>query len=262
MTRSAITGSDTPTVRRVAPAGLASGPRKLNVVGVPSWLRTGAAKRIAGWNRWAKQNPMPTSRTQRATPSGPRSMTTPSASSTSTDPHFDDAARPPCLATRAPAAAVTTAAMVDTLTVPAPSPPVPHVSTSGRIEIGEVDVLGELEHRAHQRGELAGGLALGAQADGERGDLRIGRVARQDLRHGLLDEVIREVLAPEQTPDDVGPQRCVHPPDATGDDRGRRPARGRANSSAPTTRSCGAGARGGAVRARRARPRRPASPGP
>ena len=31
----------------------------------------------------------------------------PSDSSTSTDPHFDDAARPPCFATRAPEAAVT-----------------------------------------------------------------------------------------------------------------------------------------------------------
>ena len=101
------------------------------MVGVPSWLRTGAAKRMAGWKRWAKQKPMPTSRTQRATPSGPRSITTPSVSSTSTDPHFDDAARPPCLATRAPDAAVTIAAMVETFTVPAPSPPVPQVSTSG-----------------------------------------------------------------------------------------------------------------------------------
>ena len=145
------------------PAGLASGPRKLKVVGVPSSRRTGAAKRIAGWKRWAKQKPMPTSRTQRPTPSGPRSMTTPSDSSTSTDPHFEDAARPPCFATRAPAAAVTIAAMVDTFTVPAPSPPVPQVSTSGTVEIGEVDVLGEVEHGAHERGQLGCGLALGAQ---------------------------------------------------------------------------------------------------
>ena len=133
------------------------------MVGVPSSRRTGAAKRIAGWKRWAKQKPMPTSRTQRATPSGPRSMTTPSDSSTSTEPHFDDAARPPCFATVAPAAAVTIAAMVDTLTVPAPSPPVPQVSTSGAVDVGEVDVLGELEHRAHERRELGGGLALGAE---------------------------------------------------------------------------------------------------
>ncbi len=101
------------------------------MVGVPSSRRTGAANRIAGWKRCEKQNPIPTSRTQRPTPSGPRSITTPSASSTSTEPHLDDAARPPCLATRTPAAATTMAAMVDTLTVPAPSPPVPQVSTTG-----------------------------------------------------------------------------------------------------------------------------------
>ena len=71
------------------------------------------------------------SRMQRATPAGPRSTTTPSASSTSAEPHCDDAARFPCLATRAPAAAATSAAMVDTLTVPDRSPPEPHVSTSG-----------------------------------------------------------------------------------------------------------------------------------
>ena len=52
-------------------------------------------------------------------------MTTPSASSTSAAPHADDAARLPCLTIRAPAAAATIVPMVDTLTVRAPSPPVP-----------------------------------------------------------------------------------------------------------------------------------------
>ncbi len=99
MTRSAMAGSDTPTTWRVTRAGLASGPRKLNVVGMPSSLRAGPTKRIAGWNFWAKQNPMPASSMQRATPSGPRSMTTPSSSSRSAEPHADDAARLPCFAT-------------------------------------------------------------------------------------------------------------------------------------------------------------------
>ena len=53
----------------------------------PAW-------RIAGWKRGAKQNPIPTSATQRATPAGPRSMVTPSASRTSADPQTDDDARP------------------------------------------------------------------------------------------------------------------------------------------------------------------------
>jgi len=52
-------------------------------------------------------------------------MTTPSASSTSAEPHADDAARLPCLIIRAPAAAATIVPMVDTLSVRAPSPPVP-----------------------------------------------------------------------------------------------------------------------------------------
>ena len=154
-TRSAIAGSDTPSTCRRTPAGLASGPRKLNVVGAPSSRRTGAAKRMAGWKRCAKQNPMPASRTHRATPSGPRSITTPSASSTSVEPHCDDDARPPCLATRGtgggrddrrhrrhvhrPGAVAPGAARVDGRTV----------------EVSEVDALGELEHRAHEGRELA-----------------------------------------------------------------------------------------------------------
>ena len=52
-------------------------------------------------------------------------MITPSASSTSAAPHADDAARLPCLTIRTPAAAATIVPMVDTLTVRAPSPPVP-----------------------------------------------------------------------------------------------------------------------------------------
>src|SRR5256885_594329 len=66
---------------------------------------------------------------QRATPSGARSIFTPSCSSTSAEPHIDDAARLPCLATRAPHAAATIAASVEMLKVARPSPPVPHVSS-------------------------------------------------------------------------------------------------------------------------------------
>src|SRR5579875_1225054 len=56
---------------------------------------------------------------------GGRSMTTPSASSTSAAPQAEEAARLPCLAIRAPAAAATIVPMVEMLTVCAPSPPVP-----------------------------------------------------------------------------------------------------------------------------------------
>ena len=65
-------------------------------------------------------------------PSGPRSITTPSSSSTSAEPHCDDAARLPCFATRTPAPATTSAAIVEMLNVCERSPPVPQVSMSGR----------------------------------------------------------------------------------------------------------------------------------
>ena len=74
---------------------------------------------------------MPTSVTTAAWRSGGRSSTTPSASSTSAAPQAEDAARLPCLTTRAPAAAATIAAMVETLTVLARSPPEPTTSTAG-----------------------------------------------------------------------------------------------------------------------------------
>ena len=128
--RSAIDGSATPIISRRTPAGLASGPRKLNAVGIPSSRRGGPAWRIAGWKRGAKQNPMPASATHRATSSGPQSMRTPSASSTSAAPVDDDAARLPCLHTRPPAPATTSADSVDTLMVWARSPPVPTMSTA------------------------------------------------------------------------------------------------------------------------------------
>src|SRR5579872_700289 len=71
---------------------------------------------------------MPACSMHRATPSGARSTLTPSASRTSAEPQRDDAARLPCLATRAPHAAATIAASVEMLNVAMPSPPVPHVS--------------------------------------------------------------------------------------------------------------------------------------
>ena len=77
-----------------------------------------------------KQKPIPASSMQRATAAGGRAISTPSASSTSAEPVREDAARPPCLQTGTPAPATTRAAMVETLMVPARSPPVPQVSTS------------------------------------------------------------------------------------------------------------------------------------
>src|SRR5216683_3186053 len=107
-----------------------TGPSTLNTVRRPRSLRGTAAKRNDGWKIGAKRNPMPASSMHLATPSGCRSIFTPSCSRTSADPHIDEAARFPCLATRAPHAAETIAASVEMLNVASPSPPVPHVSSS------------------------------------------------------------------------------------------------------------------------------------
>ena len=56
------------------------------------------------------------------------SIRMPSASRTSADPDRDVIARLPCLATGTPAAAATSAAVVEMLNVPLPSPPVPTTS--------------------------------------------------------------------------------------------------------------------------------------
>ena len=61
--------------------------------------------------------PMPVSARQVATWSGVSVMQAPSASITSADPEVDDTLRPPCLATRAPAAAATNIEAVEMLKV-------------------------------------------------------------------------------------------------------------------------------------------------
>ena len=58
-------------------------------------------------------------------------MCTPSASNRSALPQRLETERLPCLATRTPHAASTSAATVETLNVCARSPPVPHVSNTG-----------------------------------------------------------------------------------------------------------------------------------
>src|SRR5262249_22381362 len=74
--------------------------------------------------------PMPVVAIDRATCSGVNMMFVPSASRTSALPDFDDTERPPCFATRAPAAAATNIDAVEILNVCDASPPVPTMSTS------------------------------------------------------------------------------------------------------------------------------------
>src|SRR5579863_1302354 len=128
-----ISGSNTPTAWAEGRAGLATGPRKLKTVGTPSSLRVGPAYRSAGWYNGANRNAAPMVSASSAVAAGGRSMTTPSASRTSAAPQAEEAARLPCLTIRAPAAAATIVPMVETLTVRAPSPPVPTRSVTSPV---------------------------------------------------------------------------------------------------------------------------------
>ena len=99
------------------------------MVRTPSSRRIGATFFMAGWWLGANIKPTPTSSIQRAIASGARLMCTPSASITSALPLLLLTLRPPCLLTRAPAAAATNMEQVEMLKVCEPSPPVPTMST-------------------------------------------------------------------------------------------------------------------------------------
>ena len=120
---------NTPATCARAPAGFVSGPSRLNAVCPFSSLRALIACRIAECAAGAKKNPIPILSTASPIRSSGTSIRTPSASSTSADPARELIDRFPCFATRAPAPAATSAAHVEMLNVPRPSPPVPHVST-------------------------------------------------------------------------------------------------------------------------------------
>src|SRR5262245_17445857 len=119
---------NTPTIWRLTPAGLDSGPSRLKIVRVPSSTRVGPTFFMAGWWAGANMKPMPASLMQRLTASGVSSMLTPSAPSTSAAPEREESARLPCLATGTPAPATMKAAQVEMLNEPDASPPVPTTS--------------------------------------------------------------------------------------------------------------------------------------
>src|ERR1700710_1790032 len=121
---------NTPTICRLTPGGLDSGPSRLKIVRVASSTRVGPTFFIAGWCEGANMKPIPASVTQRPTCSGLMSILTPSEDSTSAAPERDDSARLPCFATGTPQPATMKEAQVETLTEPEPSPPVPTTSTA------------------------------------------------------------------------------------------------------------------------------------
>ena len=205
----AIRRSAHPTSWAAGRAGLASGPRMLNTVATPSSRRATPAWRMPGWKSGAKQNTMPASARQSPTAAGGRSTATPSASSTSAEPAAELAARFPCLTTGAPAAATTTALIVEMLTVCDRSPPVPQVSTTAPVPARSSHRCGVIEHRLHEAGDLGRSLALGAQRDEEAGELDVGGVAGHHAVHGPGAVVGTEVVAAQQRRGEVGPGALV-----------------------------------------------------
>ena len=161
--------------RRARPAGLASGPRTLNTVRVPSSWRTGAAWRIAGWCTRANMKPKPCSSIEAAIRSG---------GSSSDEPELlEDVGRAAGRARGAVAVlrdrcsrrrgderrggrdverARAVAARADDVDDRRPR----------RDDRDEV-----LAHRLREAGDLVDGLALGAKAHQQRADLRRRRLA-------------------------------------------------------------------------------------
>jgi hypothetical protein len=103
---------------------------------------------------------------------------TPSASRTSALPHRLETLRLPCLATRTPHAATTSAAAVEMLNVPDWSPPVPHVSNTAPGRRATGTALARIVRAKPD--EFLGSLALHREADQQAADLRGGRLAPHD----------------------------------------------------------------------------------
>ena len=102
----------------------------LNTVRKPSSLRMAPTYFMEVWYFWAKKKHMPTSCSSSTHFSGLCWMFTPRASRQSAVPHWEEAARLPCLATFTPPAAATKAEVVEILKLCALSPPVPTISKS------------------------------------------------------------------------------------------------------------------------------------
>ena len=128
---SVSSGRGTPTSCRVAPAGLVSGPSRLNAVRTPSSLRVGAGVPHRRMKR-RREEERDAGLVEAALDDGRRrrDRRRRAPRSTSALPQRLDTDRLPCFATRTPHAATTSAAHDEMLNVPDRSPPVPHVSNT------------------------------------------------------------------------------------------------------------------------------------
>ena len=151
------------------PAGLVSGPRMLKSVRTPSSRRGAMACFMAPCWPGANMKPTPSSPMQgdhlgrgQVEPDAERLQHVGAAA-------FAGDGRLPCLATWQPAPAATNALAVEMLNVPAPSPPVPTVSTRG--SPCTVPASRVRASRGRRR-DLVDRFALHAQAHQEGADLR------------------------------------------------------------------------------------------
>ena len=138
--------------------------------------------------------PMPVSAMHSATCAGVRSIDAPSASSTSALPDFDDTLRPPCLATRAPAAAATNIDAVEMLKLE-------RAIAAGADDVEQMRVVArhrhlgrQLAHHPRRAGDLADGFLLHAQAGDDRRRHQRADLAAHDLAH-QRDHLVVEDLA-------------------------------------------------------------------
>ena len=137
-------------------------------------------------------NAKPCSRSAAPADAASWSIRMPSASSTSADPAREVIARLPCLATGTPAAATTSAAVVEMLNVPLPSPPVPTTSIAPS---GASTANDALAHRRREAGQLVDGLAAHPETHEQRGELGRRRLAVHHRAHRGAGLVQRERAA-------------------------------------------------------------------
>jgi hypothetical protein len=163
----------------------------LKMVLMPSSRRTGATFFMAGWWLGANMNPRPVCSMLcgNAAPAL-RLMLTPRLSSTSALPLLLLTLRPPCLLTRAPAAAATNMAQVEMLKVCEPSPPVPTMSTrwlvSATVHLGR-----KLAHDLRGRRDFTDGFFFDPQTGDECGHHDRRHLSAHDEAHEVQHFVVK-----------------------------------------------------------------------
>ncbi len=171
-------------------AGLDIGAIRLNSVRFANVRRSTAHRAIAGWYFGAKTKQHPACARQRCESLGFAIDldSHPLEHVGGADASADGAVS--MLGDRNTRAAAISAAPVEMLKVPAPSPPVPAVSST--VAAVEVDPARPLAHRARPAGKLVAGFALELERDQKARGQRFGRVAVEHLADRALGLVSAE----------------------------------------------------------------------